>query len=398
MLKGQNIICIASSNWEAMWVNSQHLMSRLARENRVFYINNMGLRAPSMAKKRDLKQVFKRLRSWFRGVRRVEDSLWVYDPISLPFYESPVARAFNRWALRTTLRRYQRRLGLQRPILWAFLPTAVSLVGGLDEKLVIYHCVDDYSANPGVPRERIIEMERRMLGQADMAFVTSPKLYRDKSVYNPHTELYGNVANVGHFIEDSKSADGPPDELAQISGPIIGYQGNISSYKTDLELLLHVARSRPQWSLVLVGPTGWGDPGTDTRLLQSLPNVHLLGRIDYERLPRYVAAFDVALIPFRVSESTQSSFPMKFFEYLALGKPVVSTALDALAEFGRDPDLCRIAANHEQFVEMIEHSLQDAGRQDLIEKRINVARDNDWERRVEQIGDSVQRRIEELGR
>jgi len=313
-------------------------------------------------------------------------------------HNSPIVRAFNRWALYATLEHYQRELGLDDPILWAFLPTAVSLAGRLDESLLIYHCVDDYSANPGVPTEQIRAMEREILSRAELVFVTSPKLYRDKAGSNPHTNYFGNVANIAHFAAALDETRPVPEPLQGIPRPIIGYQGNISSYKTDLELLAHVARSRPQWSLVLVGPTGWGDPKTDVRSLSGLPNVHLLGRVDYADLPRYVAGFDVALIPFRVSESTQSSFPMKFFEYLALGKPVVSTALDALSEYTADPGLCRVAVDPEQFVARIDEALAEPDAAAQRARRQAVARENDWEARVEQISAIVQRRLQELGR
>ena len=131
-----------------------------------------------------------------------------------------------------------------------------------------------------------------------------------------------------------------PADLAVIASPRIGFMGAVSSYKLDFRLIAAVARAHPQWQFVFVGPTGEGEPQTDTTLLTQEPNVHLLGSKSYDYLPNYCAGFDCGWLPLRLSPYTQAMFPMKFFEYLAAGLPVVATAIDALGQFSEAALLC----------------------------------------------------------
>ena len=391
-LTGRDIVCIASSSWDSMWVNSQHLMSRLARANRVLYVNNTGLRMPGPSAA-DLRKIGQRLRNFSRGVRQPQENLHLVSPIVVPLHGVRAVERLNGEILARYLRRHLRKLGMARPVLWIFLPTGLGLLGRLDESLVVYHCVDKYSENPGVSAERIREMEAELCRRADLVLVTSSALYEEQRGFNPQTRYFGNVANVAHFAKALEDGGAPPADLAGIARPILGYQGNIASYKIDLGLLEYLARQRPQWSLVLVGPVGWGDPTTDVSRLRGLPNVHFLDRKDYQDLPRYVRAFDVCLIPFVESDSTQSSFPMKFFEYLAVGKPVVSRRIRSLEPLGRDPRICRLADGPEEFLARVEDSLAEPQTAEIVERRLALARQNDWESRSAEIGRVVGERL-----
>lgn len=384
MLAGRDIICIASSSWNAMWVNSQHLMDRLANDNRVLYINNLGLRAPGKSSG-DWRKVFRRVGEWFRGAVRVKENIWIISPISIPLHGYSWIRRFNRWILKWTIRRYLRRLDFRDPLLWSFLPLGVELIDKLGESLVIYHCVDDYAANPGVAAEELREMESRLLVRADLVFATNPVLYEERTKSARKIFYLGNVANAGHFFPQ-KEREIPP-RLAKLPKPILGYQGNISGYKTDLSLVAHLARSLPHASIVLVGPVGWGDPATDVSQLKELGNTHLLGRVPYEDLPDFVAAFDVGLLPMKNNESTRRSFPMKFYEYMAAGKPIVATSLPAFEQYRDRPHLCRLAEDKESFVKAVEDALSET--EDFTTERVDEAKANSWRKRVEQIGEIV---------
>lgn len=377
---GRDIVCLASSSWDAMWVNAQHLMHRLAADHRILYVNNLGLRAPG-ASRGDWAKIKRRLREWFAGARLAEENLWVISPVSVPLHRFRAIRAFNRWNLRRTLRRYSKNLGFKRPILWSFLPLGAQLAGRLGESLLIYHCVDDYAANPGVPEQQVREMEERLLRLADLTIATNPLLYEERRAKTKRAVYLGNVANTEHFLNAGPTA--PPAALAALPRPIIGYQGNISGYKTDLDLLAGLARARPDWSFVLVGPIGWGDPHTDVTALRALPNVHFSERVGYDDLPGYVRAFDVGLLPLRDNESTRRSFPMKFYEYMAAGKPIVATNLPAFAAFRERPELCRTARDVESFLSAIEEALADPV--DHQAARLAEARKNSWSVRAAEI-------------
>ncbi|NLH49135.1 MAG: glycosyltransferase family 1 protein [Myxococcales bacterium] len=379
-LTGADIVCLASSSWDAMWVNSQHLMHRLAAQNRVLYVNNLGLRAPG-ASRGDWHKITRRVGEWFSGLRQAEPNLWVFSPVSLPLHDHASIRRFNQWNLKRTLRRHLTDLGFKQPLLWTFLPLGVQLIGSLDESLVIYHCVDDYAANPGVPAARLREMEDQLLRLADLTIVTNPLLYEERKSRARQAAFFGNVADAEHF---APRPDRPlPLELAALPRPLLGYQGNISGYKTNLEWIAALAKAMPAASVVLIGPVGWGDPHTDVSALQALPNVHLLGRMPYERLPELLAALDICLLPLHDNESTRRSFPMKFYEYMAAAKPIVATDLPAFATYRDRPQLCRLATDADSFVAGVRAALADAD--DHAAERLAEARLHSWRTRTEQI-------------
>jgi glycosyltransferase involved in cell wall biosynthesis len=189
-----------------------------------------------------------------------------------------------------------------------------------------------------------------------------------------------NVADTGRF---AKAPARKPAELAALPKPIVGYVGNVASYKIDVELLVAAGRTRPEWSFALVGPIGSGDPGTRLRELRSLSNVHLLGPRPYKDIPDYIHGFDVCLIPFRRSRVTDSSLPLKTFEYLAAGKPVVATPLPALRAEPLD-EVLDYAETAEQFVRAIESCLAEDGEERPAARRETAALYS-WDRRFPEI-------------
>jgi glycosyltransferase involved in cell wall biosynthesis len=380
-LKGASILCIASANWDAeLWTNSQHLMSRLARDNRVLFVESLGLRRPK-ARWRDLYRIVGRLRNWARGVRPAGENLLVYSPLIVPFYNASWVRDLNFWILRTSLSSIARRHGFRAPILWTFLPTSSDLVGHLGESLAIYHCVDEYGANPGVPAQVIQQMERKLLAGADLVFTTSRSLYEGKRRHNANTHYLPNVADADHFRKAALPETEVSPPLRALPRPVIGFVGALSDYKVDFGLLIHVARAHPEWSIALVGPVWTGSRREDVELLEKMENVRFFGARPYAELPGWIKGFDVCMIPFAMNETTINVFPMKFHEYMATGKPIVVVDLPSIAEFGA---YCRMARGPEAFTRAIEESLLPEP-EGAAEKRIEVARRNTWETRLGEI-------------
>ncbi|MFH1681557.1 MAG: glycosyltransferase [Candidatus Eisenbacteria bacterium] len=378
---------MASANWDAeLWTNSQHLMSRLARDNRVLFVESVGLRRPQ-ARWRDLYRVGGRLRNWARGVRPAGENLLVYSPLIIPFYSVPWIRDLNFWILRTTLSRIARKHGFRAPILWTFLPTSGDLVGHLGESLAIYHCVDEYGANPGVPARVIQQMEKKLLSASDLVFTTSRSLYEGKRRYNPNTHYLPNVADADHFRRATLPETEVPPALRSLPRPVVGFVGALSDYKVDFGLLIHVAHAHPEWSIALVGPVWAGSRADDVRTLEKMENVRFFGAQAYAELPAWIKGFDVCMIPFAVNETTINVFPMKFHEYMATGKPIVVADLPSIAEFREH---CRMAGGAEEFTRAIEESLRPEP-PGAAERRVEVARRNTWEVRIEEIASIIEK-------
>lgn len=311
----RGVLILGSAQYsDRSWVNCQEVASRLAVRHDVLFVDSVGLRSPR-AHGADLGRTARRLRDAMRGVRRAPDGVWVV---------SPLARSGR--LLREGIRRGLRAAAIEPAAVIVYLPTWASIVETYPGARRIYHCVDAYAENPGVDRERIESLERRLLRSVDTVLAVSEPLVRRLSGMHPDVRLAPNVADVERF-----AVGGPePADMSAIPRPRLLYLGNIAAYKIDLDLLAQIARERPAWSLVLVGPVGRGDPSTDPGALGELANVYILGERDRRSAPAYVAAADVCLLPLRAGASTAASSPLKTWEYLAAGKPVVAAPIPAL--------------------------------------------------------------------
>jgi glycosyltransferase involved in cell wall biosynthesis len=383
-LVDRQIVCVGFADWDAeLWTNQHHLMARLARRNAVLFVESLGLRRPQLAG-RDVRRIGRRL---YRGVRgaRTADGLHVLSPLVVPLHGRPRVRALNAALLRAQVRRSTRRLGFEHPLLWSYVPQAGWLLDALAPSAVVYHCVDDIAEQQGIDGAAFRAAEERFAARADLVLASAPALAErmrglaDQVVYAP------NVADTALFAQ--ALADGPADaELAALPRPRIVFTGAVVATKLDLGLLEAVARARPAWTFALVGPVGPGDPGTDVSALRALVNVHLLGPRRYDDLPAVLRAADAGLVPYAINPLTRSIFPMKVYEYLAAGLPVVSTPLPALDGVS---DVVT-AADAPGVVAALERALA-GDTADERRARSERAHDHSWDSRLEEIGSYLSR-------
>jgi glycosyltransferase involved in cell wall biosynthesis len=381
-LHGHDIVCVGFADWDTdLWTNQHHLMSRLAHENRVLFVESLGLRRPQLAG-RDLARMWRRLRRGL-GPPRSVDGLHVLSPLVLPLHHSRIVRALNRRLLAMLVGRTARRLGLRRPILWAYVPQAETLLDTLDPSLVVYHCVDDIAAHERIDTASFRAAEERFAARADLVLASAPALAERLRRISHNVLDAPNVADTELF--SSALQPGPLDPaMAALPRPRIVFTGAIVSTKLDLGMLAALARLRPSWSFALVGPVGPGDPRTDVSQLAATPNIHLLGARAYDELPNVLRAADAGLIPYARNELTESIFPMKVYEYLAAGLPVVATPLPALAGLAdvvTAPDAPGLA-------ELLEQALGGDSRQ-LRAERSRRAASHSWEQRLEEIAAAI---------
>jgi len=372
VLIGRDIICFAN-DWQADPLSKKHLMLRFARQNRILWVNSLHNRRPRLARK-DARRVAQKLREFFRGTTAVYPNIWQVTPLYLPFLGWLGVRRLNRLLLRCQLRYALWRLGFGERITWTFVPTSADVAGTLGENLVVYHCVDEYSAFSDAAAE-IAAAEQILLRKADLVLASSEALLEKKRVFNPQTFLLLHGVDYEHFrlaLEDSTPL---APELLSLPRPILGFHGLIADW-VDLPLVAEIARQQPGWSVVLVGRAD-----TDLTPLQGLSNVHLIGHRPYSQLPSYLKGFDVAILPFVFNELTRNANPLKLREYLAAGLPVVAAPLPEVMRFdGR----VAIAATPEQYIHHVQ-TLLNRGVMGPSRERSEQLVGESWDHRMTEI-------------
>ena len=382
-----DIVCISSIDWEFIWQSHQEVMSTLAAQgHRVLFVENTGVRRARLS---DLPRARQRIRNWWRGTkgfRQERENLFVYSPVVLPFPYSRLARVINRTLLLRSLGRWMRAARFTRPIVWTFLPTplALDVIRGLDPKLTVYYCVDDFASSSPQAR-RITRSERQLFAEADLVFVTSEGLRERAAGYARAVHIVPSGVSLGRF-EEARDRPGPdPRDVASLKRPIAGYVGGLHQW-VDQELIAGVADKIPDVTFAFVGPAQ-----TDVTVLGRCPNVHLLGSKPHETIPDYVKAFDIGLVPYRVSDYTEHVYPAKLNEYLIMGIPVVTTDLAELRRFNRENGgVVSIAAGGpDSFAAAIKSALNGGSSADR-QKRIDAARQNGWAMRIARMWDLIE--------
>ena len=368
-LEGRDILCF-SHDWTGDPLSKTHFMRLLARNNRVLWVNSIGYRRPQVSRA-DFSRALSKLRASREPLREVLPNLFVLNPLAIPAYGVGLVRQFNRWWLKSQVLRAMGKLRFRRPINWVFNPAAAVLAGTLGEELLIYHCVDEYSAFSGVSPEAILELEDQLLRRADLVIVSAEPLLESKSRVNSGAVLVRHGVDFDHFRQALDPQTRVPEDIAHLPRPVLGFFGLIADW-VDMQLVAALARRYSHGSVVLIGKV------TANVSPLALPNIHLLGRKPYADLPAYCKGFDVALNPFRASKLTHNFNPLKVREYLAAGLPVVSTPIPEVAVLPQ----CRIGATHAEFLTAVDRALEQPGPQTTISDSV---REETWEARLREI-------------
>ena len=389
------IYLCAGSLGQKLWINTHRVGLQLAEKNRVLFVEEpsrsyLGI----LFKGNGLRAIIKS----FKGIESRGPNLTILTPLHvLPSFLQfgifkTAGKFFQQKLLVRRIRQVTRQLAFQSPLLWIYyIENQHYFIGKLGESMVVYDCVDEISAFPRFrtekARQAIRLLEQDVLQKSGVVFTISKNLMESKKKINPHTYYVPNVAEFVHFnIVDSQNL-AIPDDIAALSRPILGYIGALTSYRIDFNLINYIAQRHSDWSIVLIGPVGEMTP--DNRLLKR-DNVYCLGTKDYQTLPQYIKAFDVCLLPYVLNEYTRYNFPLKFWEFMATGKPIVATNTPAFDEF---KDLIPVCATKDAFAAALTDSLKESQNAQK-NQRIEEARKNTWEKRINTMLEHISSRID----
>lgn len=351
--------------------SSHHIARRLPTYCPVLYVDSPGLRAPK-ASGRDLRRLYRKLVQAVALPTQVSEQLWHCTVPQIPFRGVPGVAAFNRWFGRWAVRRAMRKIGMLRAISWFVVPHPGFLAGRLDEDFVVYYCIDDYAAHPGVNRIAIAAADEALARRADQVFVAPPALLAPKLEQNPRTAFSPHGVDFDLFRTAADPATTIPEAAARLGRPVIGFFGLMGDW-IDVELLEYLGRARPQWTFLIVGQVA-----TDARRIAALSNFVFVGPQPYEMLPGWARAFDVAVIPYRMNQQVKNANPLKLREYLATGKPVVSVPTPEVERFAEH---VRLAATPAAFLAEVEDALRESDPQRSLARMASV-QSMSWDARV----------------
>jgi glycosyltransferase involved in cell wall biosynthesis len=368
------------NDWSAENRTSSHHIARILGDRfRLLYIETPGMRTPS-ATRRDLKKLGRKLLAAMRPPRKAGEHMWVMTVPQIPFRRWAFVRKLNERYGQFAVRRAIRRLHLQNTISWFAVPHPGTLAGRLGENYTVYYCIDDYSALPDVDSEEVRRRDDELTRIADQIFVASRTLLDGKCKINPKTEYSPHGVDFAHFSKASDPATPLAEAAQNLAHPVIGFFGSISGW-IDIQLVAQLARSKPEWTFLLIGFAS-----VETGVLRECSNVILAGTQPYGSLPQWAKAFDVAILPYRrMNQGAMNANPLKLREYLATGKPVVAVSTPEIERFSH---CIRIANTPEEFLRQIENALT---RDSNAEKsrRMEEVTASTWEARVENVIESV---------
>jgi glycosyltransferase involved in cell wall biosynthesis len=369
------IIVHSHLRWDFVWQRPQQLLSRMSRNRPVLFVEEPFFVDEHNQPRLD---VTRPMRNVYRSVPMLSSSLRGQYDQCIGITRELVRRAIGADGALQGL--------FDKPVQWFYTPMAApAMIGAFGEQAIVYDCMDELSKFRFAPRE-LIDREKLLMSEADVIFAGGFRLSQSKAQHHSNVHFFGCGVDVAHF-EKARCADTEvPQALAAFDGRVAGYYGVIDE-RIDYGLLAHLAASLPDTSIVMVGPVVKVAPAE----LPQAPNIHWLGQQDYSELPAIVKAFDVCLMPFALNEATEYINPTKTLEYMAAGKPIISTAVsDVVRNF---TPVVSVAYSAGEFAAFVKQAL-DAPDDELIARGMDQARSNSWEnivRAMERIVDEAVR-------
>lgn len=370
-----DLIFVSIENWDEVWRRNQFISSKLAKKfsrSKILFVG-LPIDITYAIRSGKLKRITEK-RTW-----AVKEYPNITVTRVLKFF--PNSLAWGKWLNEIIARRHVRNMarktGIKNPILWINPHYAVHMAGRMDERLVIYDITDDWTQAGFPERERRIirEEDRRLSGLADLVIVCSKALEESHKGLCKKILLLPNGVDVEHYGPVSDMAE---DRISRWPRPVFGYTGTIHPDRIDISLVIALARAFPEGSVVLVGPNFLRRRQRLSLLAEK--NIYLTGEVQYGEITDYMSGFDICIAPHLETGFTESLNPIKLWEYLACGKPIVSTNIAGFRDY---PRLCHIASGADNFISACRDALQESG--DLRRDRMAEAKKNTWDSRIEKL-------------
>jgi glycosyltransferase involved in cell wall biosynthesis len=355
-----DLVCFSHLRWDFVFQRPQHLLTRYARKGRVFYFEEP-IRDQACAE------------PCLRMAQREAGVMLITPHLPADFSEAKTHAALgelvdsmlSRWSIREF-------------VAWYYTPMALHFTSHLKPALVVYDCMDELSAFAGAP-PAMSEMEHRLLARAELVFTGGASIFAAKKHRHKSIHLFPSSIDKAHFRKARSEGTDPEDQQA-IGRPRIGFYGVLDE-RLDAGLVAALADLKPHWHWILVGPVCKIDPAS----LPKRPNLHYLGRKEYSDLPRYLAGWDVAMMPFAHNDSTRFISPTKTPEFLAAGKPVVSTSIrDVVDPYGKQ-GLVHIGDGPGDFAAACEAALAQRANRAWLAKADRFLSEHSWDRTWEEM-------------
>jgi len=374
-MERKDVVCFGGNDW---WYHNRNhyefrLMKELSNQGTVLYINSVVLQKPIISEGRKfLQKLIRKTKSIIRGLRKTDKGFWVYSPFSLPVHHISWLRPLNKWILQFQIRLITLRLGITNPVIWMAGLPACEVAIKMKRKKLIYQRTDCFEEFPNIDTKIAKQYDHKIKEVADLV------VYANRALQQRESDSCKKTIYVDHGVDfelfsSAEKTPTIPDDLKSINKPIAGFIGQIDDYTVDIEFMEKVVDKMPDWSFVFIGGTV-----EDCSSLEKKDNVWMFGKKPYEQVPHYGKCFDVLIMPWKQNDWIQACNPVKLKEYLALGKPVISTPF---TELQRYQDVTYAAKTPEEFAESIKTAFLENSPELVSKRRQKVAHES-WESKI----------------
>ena len=356
------------------------LIRRMAKLGPALYVNSIVMQKPRLfSDKRFFMKLKRKAKSIFTGLKESGEGFWVYSPFSLPLHHARWGRKINKAVLNWQIKRVSKKLGLDNPVVWIACPAACEVATGMSKSKLVYLRTDRHEEFPNVDADAISRYDRTLKAQADLTIFVNQKLHEqemnqcNRTLYLDHGvdfELFAGAA------DDTTM----PEEMQNVPRPIVGFFGGIDGHTFDLDFVERVVDLVPEASFVFVGKSS-----LDCSALAARHNVVMVGQKPYEEIPHYGKCFDAAIMPWRQNRWIEACNPIKLKEYMALGKPIVSTPFPELETYR---DYVYEAKEPNDFAQCITKALKQDGVEKIIARQRKVE-NSSWDSKAQLVLDKL---------